>query len=58
MEDQTEQCVMTGLPDPQEVPTERSRGVRQFRSYRQDQLFLPMDFSDLIPSHHVVRDAS
>lgn len=46
---------MTGLPEPQEVSTDCPRGLRQFRPYRQDQLFLPMDFSDMIPVHHVVR---
>jgi hypothetical protein len=27
----------------------------EFARYRQDQLFLPMDFSDMIAPHHVVR---
>ena len=55
MKDQAEQLMMAGLPEPQEVSTDRPRGFRQFRPYRQDQLFLPMDFSDMIPVHHVVR---
>ena len=55
MADQAEQLVMAGLPQPQEVSTDRPRGFRQFRPYRQDQLFLPMDFSDMIAPHHVVR---
>ncbi len=36
MANQTEQLVMTGLPEPQEVSTNRPRGSRQFRPYRQD----------------------
>ncbi|MCY0909844.1 MAG: IS5/IS1182 family transposase, partial [Sulfobacillus thermotolerans] len=27
----------------------------QFKPYTTDQLFLPMDFGDMIPLHHVVR---
>ena len=56
MADQAEQLVMAELlSEPQKVSTEHPRGARQFRPYRRDQLFLPMDFADRIPAQHVVR---
>ncbi|SMC02088.1 hypothetical protein SAMN00768000_0299 [Sulfobacillus thermosulfidooxidans DSM 9293] len=49
---------MTRLPEPQEVLTDRPRGLHPFRPYRKDPVLLPMDFTDMIPLHHGVRVAN
>ena len=50
-----EQMTLPDLPDSEVGPTPRPAIRRQFRPYTQEQLFLPMDVTDMIPPHHVVR---
>jgi transposase len=51
-----EQVTLPGLPEPQEaVSSSVPTGPRRFRPYTQNQLFLPMDFDDMIPLNHVAR---
>ena len=50
-----EQMTLPDLPDSAVGSTPRPAILRQFRPYTQEQLFLPMDVTDMIPPHHVVR---
>ena len=50
-----EQMTLPDLPDSEVGSTPRPAIRRQFRPYTQEQLFLPMDVTDMIPPHHVVR---